>query len=684
MHAKFTLSVLAVLLFSITLFGKTAVYDTVSIRDINFVTDPDVDDDSPLAGDTVVVKALMMNDPRDFIIGNRWGSFIIDPDSFPNPWSGMFVIQNDTISANALQTNFGFLEPGVLAYFTGVVAEFPAGDASLTQLNLLTDPVVPVDIISAGNTLPDPVLLTCNDIRFVDRVNGEQWEGMLVRIENATVVNNSAGFNRATIDDGTGQTYIGAYFSDLRNTLNGGTYEYLPTGTTLEYVIGYIDGRFGNTNSSINPPDSSETYIKISVTPPAITAVSRTIAVPTTSDNVGVSAAITDADGTVDMATLKYSVNFSAFQDVPMTVAAGDTFVAEIPAQSEGDFVRYLITATDNDGNNSISPADTSQANGNIFFYNVTDGLLNISDVQFNHGYTSDASGYTGFEVTLQGVVMTDPTDFIGEYFIEDNDSAWSAIWVIDGLNTFQKGDLIQVTGTVEEINFGMTRINFVTASQVVTPGVGAFAPVVVTTGEVTTGGDNAEAFESVFVRLENLTVTDPFPDAPNNFGEFSVDDGSGSIRIDDESNAFRGNLDTTFTIDDQIGAIQGFGFFSFSNAKIIPRDSTDIIDHVVVGIEDENTIPRGFELDQNFPNPFNPSTKIRYSIQQSGNYQLAIYNILGQRVQTLFNGFQTANRYEITWNGLNEAGNPVGSGIYFYKLTGKNASIIRKMVLLR
>ncbi len=683
MHAKFTLSVLAILLFSITLFGQTAVYDTVSIRDINFVTDPNTNDDSPLVGDTVVVKALMMNFPRDFIIGARWGTFIIDPDSFPNPWSGMFVIQNDTVSANALQTNFGFLEPGVLAYFTGVVSEFPGGQASLTQLNLLTDPVVPVDIISAGNTLPEPVLLTCADISLTDVASGEQWEGMLTRIENATVVNNSAGFNRATIDDGTGQTYIGAYFSDLRNTLNGGTYEYLPTGTTLEYVIGYIDGRFGNTNSSINPPDSSETYIKISVTPPAISAVSRTIGVPTTSDNVGVSADIVDADGTITASTLKYSVDFGAFQDVPMSNTTGNTFAAEIPAQAEGAFVRYFITATDNSGNISTLPADTSQASGSIFFYNVTDGLLNISNVQFNYGYPGSASGYEGFEVTLQGVVMTDPTDFIGEYFIEDKDSAWSAIWVIDGLNTFDKGDLIQVTGTVQE-NFGMTRINLVTASQVVTPGVGVFAPVLVTTGEMTTGGASAEAFESVFVRLEKPTVTDPFPDSPNNFGEFVVDDGTGGLRIDDLSDAFNGNQDSTYTLDDTFQEIQGFGYFSFGNAKVIPRDSSDIIGHVVVGIEDDNNIPRAFELAQNFPNPFNPSTNIRYSIRQAGIYQLTIYNILGQRVQTLFNGFQTANRHEITWNGLNEAGNPVGSGIYFYQLSGKNLSQTKKMILLR
>ncbi len=681
MQIKFTLSALIILLFSITLFGQTAAYDTVSIRDIQFVTDPNANDDSPLIGDTVVVKAMMMNYPRDFIIGARWASFIIDPDSFPNPWSGMFVLQDSTVPG-AIQTNFAFLEPGVIAYFTGIVEEFPGGDASLTELNLLTDPVVPVDIISAGNTLPEPFLITCADISLTDVAHGEEWEGMLVRIENATVINNSAGFNRATIDDGTGQTYIGAYFADLRNTLNAGTYEYLPPGTNIN-VTGYIDGRFGNTNSSINPPDSSSTYIQVVVTPPAITAVSRTVGVPTTSDNVGVSAAISDADGTVDAASLKYSVNFGAFQDVPMTVTVGDTFSAEIPAQAEGAFVRYFITATDNSGNNSTIPADTSQATGNIFFYNVTDGLLNISDVQFNHGYTSSASGYTGFEVTLQGVVMTDPTDFIGEYFIEDNDSAWSAIWVIDGLNTFDKGDLVQVTGTVQE-NFGMTRINFVTNSQVVTPGVGAFAPVVVTTGEVTTGGVNAEAFESVFIRVENLTVTNPFPDGNNNFGEFSVDDGSGSIRIDDESNAFRGNLDTTYTLNDQIQAIQGLGYFSFGNAKIIPRDSTDVIGHVIVGIEDDNNIPRAFELEQNFPNPFNPSTKIRYSIQQAGVYQLTIYNILGQRVRTLFEGFQTTNRYEITWNGLNNSGNPVTSGIYFYKLTGNNESIIRKMVLLR
>jgi len=91
-----------------------------------------------------------------------------------------------------------------------------------------------------------------------------------------------------------------------------------------------------------------------------------------------------------------------------------------------------------------------------------------------------------------------------------------------------------------------------------------------------------------------------------------------------------------------------------------------------------------GFELKQNYPNPFNPTTTIRYQLAAGGEVELAIYNLLGERIRTLVNAKQPAGDYQMEWNGQDDARLEVASGIYIYRLkTGKFVKS-RKMLLLR
>ena len=90
------------------------------------------------------------------------------------------------------------------------------------------------------------------------------------------------------------------------------------------------------------------------------------------------------------------------------------------------------------------------------------------------------------------------------------------------------------------------------------------------------------------------------------------------------------------------------------------------------------------FRLEQNFPNPFNPETEIRYEIASPGYYEITIFDLLGQKVKTLFSGNRNAGIHRVTWNGTNQTGSAVGTGIYFYQLTGADIDLTRKMVLLR
>jgi len=97
-----------------------------------------------------------------------------------------------------------------------------------------------------------------------------------------------------------------------------------------------------------------------------------------------------------------------------------------------------------------------------------------------------------------------------------------------------------------------------------------------------------------------------------------------------------------------------------------------------------ETETPTPYKLAQNFPNPFNPSTTIMFDMREKGHVSLKIYNVAGQLVRTLVNGVKDAGHHKITWDGRNNDGVSIASGVYFYKMETKRFSQTRKMVMLR
>ena len=95
--------------------------------------------------------------------------------------------------------------------------------------------------------------------------------------------------------------------------------------------------------------------------------------------------------------------------------------------------------------------------------------------------------------------------------------------------------------------------------------------------------------------------------------------------------------------------------------------------------VEVDVTAPLTFNLEQNYPNPFNPSTKINYSVPEAGNVKLAVYNIVGEEVAVLVNGYTEAGHFNVSFDASN-----LPSGVYLYKLQSDNSVQTKKMMLLK
>ena len=90
------------------------------------------------------------------------------------------------------------------------------------------------------------------------------------------------------------------------------------------------------------------------------------------------------------------------------------------------------------------------------------------------------------------------------------------------------------------------------------------------------------------------------------------------------------------------------------------------------------------YKLYSNYPNPFNPQTRILYDLKEEAHVNINIYNVLGQKIFTLINKYQQAGSRSIHWTGLDNNGNPVPSGLYIYQIHANDFIQSKKMILLK
>ncbi|MFZ5519326.1 MAG: S8 family serine peptidase [Candidatus Zhuqueibacterota bacterium] len=178
---------------------------------------------------------------------------------------------------------------------------------------------------------------------------------------------------------------------------------------------------------------------------------------------------------------------------------------------------------------------------------------------------------------------------------------------------------------------------------------------------------------------------------------EVSADGGATWARLGSAFNGFVTDWkQQTLSLSDYCGA--GFDdvrirFRMVSDATQVPPlpgwfiDDVQIIEGVSIPAEVEQVagvLPEQFVLHQNYPNPFNPTTTIRFDVPMTTSVNVSIFNVRGELIRTLVAETKPAGAYTIQWNGRDNQGRMVTSGLYFYKLTGPDFSTTRKLLLLK
>jgi len=317
--------------------------------------------------------------------------------------------------------------------------------------------------------------------------------------------------------------------------------------------------------------------------------------------------------------------------------------------ESLGEYRIVISDANDND------PNDMSN---NPFSIIEPTTERTIYEIQYSE---TGPSPLEGLQVITSGIV-TAIYDY--GFFLQDGAGGWNGIFVYQYGSDVDLGDEVNITATVAEY-FDKTELTDIEEYSVISIGNQLPDAVLLPTLEV-----NQEEFEGVIVQVNNAECTDFNP----NYYEWLVDDGSGEIMVNDLLYAYTPSIGEFYDIT-------GVVDYSYGSFKIEPRNSSD----VDISSSIQNEIVDIKVILSNYPNPFNPSTMISFSVKDAvRRTNLVIYNLKGQIVKQLVSEELPVGQHSVNWNGTDDSDHSVSSGIYFYKLNTGNDQQIKKMILMK
>ncbi len=615
----------------------------------------------------------------------------------------------------------------------------------LTQIALDTSAAIVIN--STGGSRPTPKLVTIPDFAVgdypnaggsINYVGGEKYEGMYVELRNLTVGPGLVNRQPFSLVDTYGNKLYVRDYSNFFSTSPSPAGDTLrpwsipAQGTIVNYIRGVIincnnEGVLGNQLPYVIVPIYPND-LSLGGVPPQLSSPNKTPGVPTPTDSVNVTVTVSSTT-TITGVNVFYRINGGAFTSKAMPNVAGNIFAAKLPPRQLNDLVEYYYGASNSAGLTRLLPADTSISK--LFYVVKASDSLSVQDVQ----YCVNNGGHSGYENAIvrgiEGIVTADTTDFRNysctscpggavtapaRVIIQNGTGAFSGIWISGPpTDNLVKGQRVRVKGTVT-YSYGVNTIltSAPTDVQVISSGNALPAPEILTASVLANskaGGDlTIKRWESVLVKINTpmwitcvnasrgtaCTTVEPLIDTTfrRNFGEFLVIDNSNvqaRVMLPGGNHTFTNKWDgvtagkTLLTKNDSISFMQGILYYAFSNYKICPRTNSDFGTVTPVGVRTiSNEVSTTFKLNQNFPNPFNPSTRISFSLPMFAKVTVTVYDIMGREVRQLVNENMNAGSFMIDFNGSDLA-----SGVYFVRLTadgikGTRFSDTKKMLLVK
>ncbi|HPR16645.1 MAG TPA: PKD domain-containing protein [Candidatus Cloacimonadota bacterium] len=657
--------ILFILLMVSTAFATT-------IYDIQYTTDPGTSNyyPSPLVGQSVTVTGIVTG--ADYGQDNKF--FMSDPEG--GPWHGIYVY--DYTVGPAL---------GDEVEVTGTVSEY----YGLTELGYCT-----ITILSSGNTVPAPSVVTTLDLAVP--ALAEQYEGCLVSVSDVIVTEAQNNYGEWYVDDGSGECQVDDGFFYL-DTVTPPIV--ITVGMTWAQIIGCLD--FSYDEYAINPrtpDDLIDTIVSLdadfSATPLSGNVPLEVTFTDASSGNITSWAWDFDNDGNIDSNDQNPIYTYEAVGTYTVSLTVSNGTLTDTETKTDYITVNMSVSADFSaDPLSGYAPlevqfSDLSTGNITSWAWDFdNDGTIDSNEQ--NPTYTYTEPGTYSVALTVQDAYCSD-TAVENDYItVDEAVIADFSATPLSGLAPLEVQFTDATIGNVGTWAWDFDNdgnIDSVEQNPLFTYDQAGDYTVTLTVTDVTGGYTSTETKED-YISVGESVVADFSATPLSGIAPLEVqftDASTGSIT------SWAWDFENDGTIDsNEQNPTHTYTSGGTYTVSLLVSDGTSTDTKVrnnyisVTEVGNDVNLITFITLDQNYPNPFNPETTISFTTLNSSEYtQIDIYNLKGQKVRQLVSAQLTAGPHAVVWNGTDDQGNIVPSGVYIYRMKSGDFQQTRKMILMK
>lgn len=559
------------------------------------------------------------------------------------------IVNSVNFSGSGSEYTFEDATAGIDLYLSGEVVDLNIGD-EITVSGTIDEYAGKMEIIpgtaddivkgTSGNTL-EPQLISVADLNS----NGESYEGELIRINSVSNERTgdawpSSGSNaNLTITDGTSS---GIMRIDKETEIDGSSEPTWPAdviGIVTQYNADYqILPRLLSDFVTDNPSFENTTH-----SPEFVTSLDEIIVMTDV---------IPGSDTqTISEVNILYGTDGTLLNVSPMGLDTGNSWVGVIGAQAANTLLQYRIQAVSSENDTVYSGVQ------NVAVAAPT--ATSIADVRSNAA--------AGQVVTVEGIItmggdLLQPG--VTKAYIQDASGRGMILFHYEEFD-LNRGDEIKAVGSLEYYNSSWEMEDF--SYQVLSTGNELPAALGLTAAQA----NSWEEYEGTFMELTG-TIVDTWSAGGGQNIEIADNTDTTLIRIWEST-----GVDVTGLTVGTTWLFMGVGGVYSDAFQMLVAYDDDIQD--ATAIKDDYVRPATFELKPAYPNPFNPTTTLSWTLVHAGQVELAVFDITGRKVQTLEKGWRGSGSYQLTWDAVDLA-----SGIYLVQLKSEGTAAIQKIMLLK